>query len=549
MNCATKHICILFCALYAGIAAAQTPPDAGQILQHERKAPEPPRPSPSIVIPQPAATPLLPGGARVRIKRVQFTRNSVFSSERLGTVLGNVAGQSLDMAGLQALARKVTTFYRNHGYPFATAYLPAQKLADGVLTITVLEGRYGQVKAKGDSRLAAHAQRFLSRLKPGEVIETTSLERSTLILNDLPGISAAPLIRPGQAIGTGDLIVNVARKPAFTGELGGDNHGNRFTGEYRARANLQWSSPFIFGDQLALTSFLSNEGQWLGNIDYSLPLGVSGLRGRVGYAHTRYELGKQFKTLNANGTVDMVTVGADYPIIRSQQRNLTLAGDWQHKRLEDKQDATNTRNNKRSDVLPLTLRFDLRDGLFGGGLSYGSLTWTAGDLHLDAALKASDVSTARTDGHFRKWNLDVVRVQSTPLPKLSLYGRFTGQLANKNLDSSEEFGLGGPYGVRAYPVGEGFGDEGWLAQVEARYRMGSLAPYLFYDAGRVKINENTWTSGRNHRSIAGAGVGLRYSKQAFNIDASVAWHTGGGRPISDKKNRNPRGWVTAGWRF
>ena len=533
--------------LYAGIAAAQTPPDAGQILQHERKAPEPPRPSPSIVIPQPSATPLLPGGARVRIKRVQFTRNSVFSSERLGALLGNVDGQSLDMAGLQALARKITTFYRNHGYPFATAYLPAQNLTDGVLTITVLEGRYGQVKAEGDARLAAHAQRFLSRLKPGEVIEMTSLERSTLILDDLPGIGIAPLIRPGQEIGTGDLIVNVDRKRTFTGELGGDNHGNRFTGEYRARAGLQWNSPFLFGDQLALTSFLSNEGQWLGDVDYSRPLGAAGLRGRVGYAHTRYELGKQFKALNANGTVDMVTIGADYPIIRSRQRNLNLGGVWRHKRLKDEQGTA--RNDKRSDILPLTLRFDLRDGLFGGGLSYGSLTWTAGDLKLDAVLKATDASTARTEGYFRKWNLDVVRVQSTPFSRLSLYGRLSGQLASKNLDSSEEFGLGGPYGVRAYPVGEGFGDEGWLAQVEARYRMGSLAPYLFYDAGRVKINVNTWTTGRNHRSIAGAGVGLRYNKQALSVDVSVAWRTHGGRPVSDTKNRNPRGWVTVGWRF
>ncbi|WP_303783997.1 hypothetical protein, partial [Azovibrio restrictus] len=106
---------------------------------------------------------------------------------------------------------------------------------------------------------------------------------------------------------------------------------------------------------------------------------------------------------------------------------------------------------------------------------------------------------------------------------------------------------------RAYPVGEGNGDEGYLVQLEARYRLGSAEPYLFYDAGKVRINAD---NGRlvapladNTRSIAGSGLGLRWQHGDFGLDAALAWRTHGGKPQSDTRDTSPRGWVNLAWRF
>ncbi len=131
--------------------------------------------------------------------------------------------------------------------------LPAvaqQTFADGVLQITVVEGRYGKISATGDARLAPAEQGFLAVLVPGSVIDSAGLERTTLILSDQPGLRTAPIVRPDQEVGTGDLVVQVSPTPAVKGELGLDNHGNRYTGEYRARANLQWDSPFLVSSSL-----------------------------------------------------------------------------------------------------------------------------------------------------------------------------------------------------------------------------------------------------------------------------------------------------------
>lgn len=531
------------------LVLAQQVPDAGRLLQQDRPIPAPPKADPGIQVAPPANTASLPGGTTVSLQAVRFTGNTVFSAAQLNAVLGEVTGKAYDLAGLQALAQRVSEHYRTAGYPFARAVVAQQTFADGVLEITVVEGRYGTVSATGDARLAPAAQGFLRDLAPGAVIESSRLARSTLILNDQPGIQTTPLIRPGQALGTGDLEVQVSRTPAVTGEWGVDNQGSRYTGEYRVRASLQWDSPFMLGDQMAVRGNVSDDNQWLGSLGYSLPLGASGLRGTVGYAHSHYTLAKQFASLNATGTADIANVGFSYPLVRSQQGNLSLAGTYQDKRLHDQQGAASTQSDKTSRAMPLTLQFDRRDQFAGGGITYGSLGYTTGTLDLDATLAAADATSAKTQGSFDKWNLDLARIQTTPVPTLTLFGRVSAQSAGKNLDSSEDFGLGGPNGVRAYPTGEGFGDEGWLVQIEARCQMASVAPYAFYDAGQVKTNKSPWVAGSNDRDLSGYGMGLRYANRGWLVDASLAWRDQGGPATSDTEDRNPRLWVTVGWRF
>ena len=536
-------------ALLASIAAsAQTAPDAGRVLQEQFKPQlEAPRASPAIQIEAPKQAHTQAGGVQVALQSVQLNGNTLFDKAQLLAVLGDVVGKSYDLAGLRGLSSQIEDFYRANGYPFARAYLPPQALQGGALVIEVVEGRYGEVTALGEPELASGGQPFLATLKPGEVINSAKLERASLILDDQPGIKVAPVIRPGQELGTGDLDVLIERESTFNADVGIDTHGNRYTGLTRVKANLRVASPFLFGDQIVVNSLLSDEGLWLGSLGYSLPLGASGLRGQIGYAHTYYSLGKNFASLDASGTAVVSSLGVTYPIIRSQQLNLNVSGSFQHKELIDKQGAAATRSNKSSNSVPVALSFDVRDGLTGGGVTYGSLALTNGNLALDSALQALDVN-AKTHGSFNKTNFDLARIQFLPAG-MTGFGRVSAQSANKNLDSSERFVLGGPTGVRAYPVGEGSGDEGWLAQVELRYTMEAFNPYAFYDAGSVKMNKTPWAAGTNNRSISGGGVGLRYQAGSVSLDLALAWRNEGGKPLSDTKANTPQAWLSASYRF
>ena len=547
--------CFLLCFLaFASLnnVYAETLPDAGRIIQENNLQKIKP-PSNSNFKLEDLRQDYLKDTSKksLTLNSVTFEGNQSLTAEELGLVIGELNGKSFDFYELVNLTNSVTNYYREKGYSFARAYLPPQSINNGNLLIKIEEGFYGDINTIGDDKFAPKAKDFLSRLNSGDPIYAPTLESSLLILEDQPGIKITPLMRPGQAIGTGDLDVRVDSYKRYGGSLYADNYGNRYSGRTRGRFSAFVNSPFMLGDQFVINGLYTNEDMWFGAANYNLPLNNKGLRGKVGFSHTYYELGKEYSSLEANGTADIFTIGIKYPIIRSQKGNINVDIDYKNKSLIDKQDAAGTKDKKSSDSIPITLSFDLRDTIGYGGVTYGALTWTHGNIDLgNGSDKDNDVNSS-IHGSFNKLNLDAARIQFIT-PKIQGYFRLSSQWAFNNLDSSESFGLGGVNGVRAYPTGEGFGDQGSLIQTEIRYLTQlnnglNLNPYIHYDLGTIKINYDNWTGEKNTRTISGAGIGLKTSYNKFTADINLAWRLAGGAPVSDSKDHIPNLWLSLGY--
>jgi hemolysin activation/secretion protein len=531
------------------VALAQTAPDAGRTSRELAPRIAPPAPSSAPRIEGlPAPAPTAPGGPAVALKAVSISGNTIFDDATLQGVVGDVDGKGFDLAGLRAIADRVAAHYRANGYSFARALIPAQRMEGGILRIEVVEGRYAPHNLVSEDPRGRDGRVFLETLKPGTVIHSASLERATLLLDDQPGFKAVPLIRPGQEFGTGELNVLVTPTQSFGGEVSVDNHGNRYTGRHRARVDLYANSPLMFGDRFKISTLYTDENLWFGDASYSLPVGGDGLRASIGYSNSYYQLGKEFANLDSTGTVRTASFGLSYPFVRSQVFNLNLSTTFQHKWINDRQQAASSDDSKTSDSVPVSLAFDFRDGVGGGALTYGALAWTPGWLHLDHGLRATDRASVDTEGQFNRFNLDVARIQALP-EDFQLFGKLSAQWADKNLDSSESFGLGGANGVRGYPAGEGYGDVGALGQLELRYKLDLFTPYGFYDAGVVKTDRKPRTTAENQRTLSSAGLGLRFDWEALSIDASAAWRLQGGDPQSDIRDQVPVGWVSVRYRF
>src|SRR5690606_9007026 len=141
---------------------------------------------------------LQPGGAVFELKGLRLSGNTVFSSEVLLGQVQDVVGKPSDFAGLQEVANRLSNFYRERGYGFARVYLPRQDIKDGVVELLVSEGRYGEITAMvddhADKRTDSNAQAYLSALESGAVIQSEQLERIALIMNDIPGYTAVPIV-------------------------------------------------------------------------------------------------------------------------------------------------------------------------------------------------------------------------------------------------------------------------------------------------------------------------------------------------------------------
>lgn len=547
-----KFIPFALLALGHGAFAQQPPTAASQMLQ-----------IPAIQMPQPSAPAMevrrdsaqaasVQDSARVVVRQLRVTGLQAFSEAEVLAVTGFKPGSSLSLTELRGMALQITDFYRSKGYSVAQAYLPAQDIRDGVLTIQVMEGRYGSVILRNQTGVSnGLADSLLGGLERGDVITTRPLEERLLLLSDLPGVTVRSTLAPGATVGTSDLIVDMTPGQRVTGSIDADNAGNRYTGAYRLGATVNVNEPTGHGDVASLRVMTAGTGLNYARASYQAQFG----RARVGvaYSHLGYELGREFESLGAHGTAKIASVYGSYPLVRSRDANLHAGLAFDAKTFDDRVDSTATATSKRARVLAASLYGNTTDTLGAGGLNVFSLALSAGDIDLRTpAVQALDAATARSDGRYNKFAFNLARLQNLT-GAVSLYASVNGQVASKNLDASEKMELGGMYAVRAYPEGEAYADEGYVLTLEGRVLLprthasqrGQWQLIGFVDTGTVNTNRNPWAGGANRRTLSGAGVGLNWTvANDFVVKAYYAHKLGHGVATS-APDTSGRFWIQA----
>lgn len=542
-------LCLAVSSAYAQSVPAPTPtlPSAGSLLRDL----EPPRASapkadapvvaaPSTARPKSDAPPIT-----VTLKSVKITGSSVFTEAQLKALIPDALGRPMDLNGLEALAERITNHYRENGYTVARAYLPEQDINNGALSIAIAEGRLGAIELRDPSHVLSRGAAPIRSLKSGAVITDAALERSLLLLRDLPGVQASSTLRPGAEVGSSDLSIDVTPGPRFSGSLDADNQGSHSTGSNRLLGAASWNNPIGRGDALNLTLLSSGNGLSYGRLAYQVPVGDDGAKLGASWSTMRYRLGAEFANLNATGSATVAGLSASYPLIRSREANLSATLSYDDKRLNDRIGSVGVDTDKTARLWSLGLSGDRRDMIGGGAVSAFNATLASGRLAiLSPAALAQDDASARSNGGFQKFSLTALRLQSLS-EKTSLYLSYSGQWASKNLDSSEKFAVGGATGVRAYPQGEAPADRAQLITAELRHNLTPRWQLVgFVDAARATLNAEPWTgyTGASSRSLSGAGVGVNFAANGYNAKAFYAHKLGSEKATADA-DRSGRLWL------
>ncbi|TVP60033.1 MAG: ShlB/FhaC/HecB family hemolysin secretion/activation protein [Halomonadaceae bacterium] len=502
---------------------AQEIPEVGDVLQQLPQVPPVVRSEPGL--PEVGGIPLeppmeqLPDDApKILVNGFDMEGNTVVGRNRLLTILEGEAGKRHTLAELEELARRLSNYYRSQGYFLARAYLPAQEVVDGVIRFRIVEGQYGEFDLVNDSRVQDDIiQGVLSRASEADVVSVQSLERALLLLNDLPGVQVSRAdAQPGQVPGTSDFAIGTDRTPGTNGYVVADNHGLKSTGENRLSASLDINSPFQRGHRLGLTGLVTEDGNLInGRVEVSSLLSSSGLQGDIALAQTRYELGDEFKSLEAEGEALSVVAGLSYPVIRSSGRNLNVGLSRTYRQLTDEVGVVDVEVSKRVNSFAVDTLFRQERVIFAiPTLLSSALTYTVGDLDIrdDLALMIDQAPGGpQTQGTFSRLNLDTTVSVLLPM-SLQTTVSVRGQKGlDRNLDGSERMGLAGASGVMAYPSGEFSGRDAALARLEFSRRLPSFAglehqAQLFGNVGRgQRAKDDEW------RTLGDAGIGWSFS--------------------------------------
>jgi hemolysin activation/secretion protein len=332
------------------------------------------------------------------------------------------------------------------------------------------------------------------------------------------------------------------------GSLGYDNFGSRSTGIHRGTAAATLNDPTGRGD-LAEFNVAKSSGTGSAGGSYLAPIGVSGLRARIAASGMRYRVVEP-SSLDATGASSWLSGGLSYPVLRTQTASLYLTGTMDGKRFKDSVAGVQT-SSRRTQALSAGMQGNLQFAATGRALTY-SLAATRGKLDRSAVASdlAADEATRRAQGSYGVWRASAAWWQ--PLgASFSFSASLAAQLASKNLDSSEKIYLGGPRGVRAYPIEEAGGDEGQILNLEARWRAVQARErggwdctlFGFFDAGRIVLNKSTWpewnagnASLPNQYALKGAGLGIRFEiAQIAKIDLVAA------RKVGDNPGKSASG--------
>ena len=445
-------------------------------------------------------------------------------------------GKVVTLADILDVADKIEAQYRSRGYLLVRAFVPPQRVKDGVFTIHVVEGYLADVDVQGaDERTRSLIDDYLSPAREARPLKIAELERGLLLANDLPGVKATGVLRPApDTPGASELVVDTSQ-PWIAGGLAVDNRGSRFSGIWTIEGDVELNS--IFGaDQIAASLTLSPSSleQIAGQLSYRRAIGGDGLVASLIGSITHGQPGSTLTVFNV--LTDSWAVGPrlTFPLIRSRAETLILDGGF-------------TVQDARVGILGSGFSHDQWRVLdIGGSYQHANVLggiWTS-TFDLAQGLPILGASPNRIDG-IPNPNLsrlgaltDFTKVTGYTRLAVPLFDAFSvvftaqGQYSFSPLITGEEIAFGGNQIGRGYDPGGITGDNGLGGSIEFHYDfrfpgsvVGALEPYIFGDGAK------TWFIQRGpaispsllDQTIASFGGGVRASlPYNFTVSTEVA---------------------------
>lgn len=370
----------------------------------------------------------------------------------------------LTFAQMQTVADRISEAYKAAGFILSRAFLPAQSIGDDKkVRIDVLEGRLDKIIVKGNNRYAADALRAPAEPLLGKPLVKSEVETALLYASDLPGVKVTSTFQPGDETGDTDLLLlatEEARPVKFT--VGNNNFGNSFTGRYRAQFGVTWNNPLGSGDSFTgLFEYGYNpDNNLFGTATYRSPINfVRGLGAIIGFSRNQLQINSgALAALGLNGPSSNYYGGLEWKFINTPDLKVTanLLGAYETSRLDSTQ---GTFSNDQVSVLSSSVVANRTDKAFKG---VDVVELGVRKSLSDRSLQAISVAN---DRQFVIGTLAYTRLQFlTKTQRLIVKAR--GQYTNDAVIPIEQFAIGGPESVRAYPIVDALSDRGGYGALE-----------------------------------------------------------------------------------
>ena len=526
LSCLSLSALVVLPAAQAHATSTPSSADAGRVEQNfKQNLPMSERAAPvDIKSNAPFAAPAGAEKITFVLKEIVLEDSSVYATKDVTPLYANKVGTKISLADVYSIAANLTSKYRNDGYILTQVVVPPQTINDGVVRLRVVEGKLNQIRVEGPGAQGSNADiinLYVGALKAKGVLNNGNLEKTLLLINDLPGVTARSILSPSNnVVGASDLTIIVERDK-LDGTVQVDNFGSRYLGMWEILGGFNLNSIFGHNERVSAQMAYAPSNQGLepellyGELSGMLPVGAYGtqIEANVGKSYTDPGAGlQQFDVL---GKSYFQGIRVMQPFVKTRDFNISSALGLDRRSTETKSDVDTFRND---DITSLRLsgHVDYVDTLFSAAVTSANLELSQGLSILGASSKGDgDLSRPDGDPKYTKLTADLTRLERLSNDFSLLVGA-RGQISNDALLSAEEFGLGGANGIgRGYDPSEIVGEDGIAGTLEVRWEspykvswMSSYNIYGFYDIGKV-WNDDAAVSSLEEQSLASAGLGVR----------------------------------------
>lgn len=443
------------------------------------------------------------GNLRFDLKEVGFSSSELLTREELDAASAPYLGRQVSMAELEKLVAEVNALYAAKGISTAKAVLKGQAIENGVVQISLIEGRLGKLTVAGEGKVP---ERFVQRRvhqPEGEVVQTDRLRDELVYLNRTSDLQVRALLRPGEAVGTTDIVLMTEFPDRHNWGVFVDNSGVESTGRERYGVQGQFWGLAGISDLLA-GSVAYSQGGLEGRISYS---GIVNKRnGRVGVNVSRNQINiidGAYRDLDITG--ESTNYGIDYtqPWIANQKWLLSTVAS-----LSRGDSTSEIAGVQVSEIKSTNITVGVNAGYRNNGYDW-SIYQGVSRVRTDETLSNGRNFTVANGN--TSWTQ---RIGSSGfLYRAQLGWQFT---SGDFLPSSNLFQVGGIGSVRGYVRGALSGVKGYFGSVELHrpYRQAHDV-YVFFDHGEVRGDFPTSASA----SSVGLGLnGQLFKRYSYSLD-------------------------------
>ncbi|BAZ46445.1 hypothetical protein NIES4102_34770 [Chondrocystis sp. NIES-4102] len=453
----------------------------------------------------------------IKVKKIKVVGNTLFKPE-ITKLTKEYQNKSLTLTELYKLRSAISKLYTDKGYVNSGAYLPPQKIEDGIVKIQVLEGQIETIEITGNKHLS---DRYItSRLALSTPIKTEQiLERLQLLRLDPLIENVAAELSAGVAPGMSRLDIKVDEADAFNISTSLDNYKSPSVGSNSRNLGLSYNNLLQSGDEINV-NYSNTKGGDAFDIGYAIPVNAKNSQISFTYGiNSNNVVEDPFTPLDIETKSNFYELSWRQPVINQLTQELALGLSF-------------SRQHSETSVLdypfPLSIGADEAGKTNISAIKFfqeytkrtdKSVLALRSQFSLGVDLFDATINNNAPDSRFFAWRGQSQWVRQLNEDFLVLL-RADLQLAN-DLVPLEQFRIGGVNSVRGYRRDISLSDSGLFTSAELRipvWRIAQLDGVLqlspFIDFGLP------WSGGDaivNVDSLVAIGMGLNFKAgEGFN---------------------------------